>query len=177
MSIVPSAAHPPPSRCPLSAPSSAIKYIWCSVFSSKEEQGTTRRRRGRRRRRRRRGNVSKSLEWRHMAVPLSLRWRRHCGGGPRFTAAALLVVVSEDINYVGVTLLKNIIGEKRKRGRARCTAPFSSPPFRPCASPSSSPFAFSAIFFAAAFTEICSAQRSLPFFGKMWQFMRGCRAE
>ena len=30
-------------------------------------------------------------------------------------ATSLLVVVAEDINYVGVTLLKNIIGEKRKR--------------------------------------------------------------
>ena len=43
-------------------------------------------------------------------------------------ATSLLVVVAEDINYVGVTLLKNIIGEKRKReGRLHCTAPFSSP--------------------------------------------------
>ena len=43
-------------------------------------------------------------------------------------ATSLLVVVAEDINYVGVTLLKNIIGEKRKReGGLHCTAPFSSP--------------------------------------------------
>ena len=94
--------------------------------------------------------MSKSLEWRHMAAaPLSLSV-----GDDTAPAAAeeeeeaeeeeaeaeeatsLLVDVAEDINYVGVTLLKNIIGEKRKR--ARCTAPFSSPPFRPCTSYSSS---------------------------------------
>ena len=42
MSIVPRLTPSlslPPSRCPLSAPSYTLKYIWCSVFSSKEERG------------------------------------------------------------------------------------------------------------------------------------------
>ena len=94
-----------------------------------------------------RSNVSKSLEGRHMA-----------GDDTAAAAAALLVVVLEDINYGGVTLLKNIIGEKRKRPEVKrkeeeegepCTAPLSPPPLprRPCLSSSSLSLAFSDIFF------------------------------
>ena len=77
--------------------------------------------------------MSKSLEWRHMAAaPLSLPVGDDTAPAEEEEAeeeaTSLLVVVAEDINYVGVTLLKNIIGEKRKReGRLHCTAPFSSP--------------------------------------------------
>ena len=80
--------------------------------------------------------MSKSLEWRHMAAaPLSLSLSVGDDTAPAAAeeeeaeeATSFLVVVAEDINYVGVTLLKNIIGEKRKReGRLHCTAPFSSP--------------------------------------------------
>ena len=106
---------------------------------------------------------------------------------PERRETALLVVVSGDINYVGVTLLKNIIGEKEEEGereerereeerRLHCAIFFY--PFPP--SPALRVFfAFRLLrpIFppAAAFAEICSAQKSLPFFGKMWQFMRSCR--
>ena len=81
--------------------------------------------------------MSKSLEWRHMAAaPLSLSLSVGDDTAPAAAeeeeaeeATSLLVVVAEDINYVGVTLLKNIIGEKRRReGGLHCTAPFSFPP-------------------------------------------------
>ena len=129
--------------------------------------------------------MSKSLEWRHMAAaPLSLPVGDDTApAAAEEEATSLLVVVAEDINYVGVTLLKNIIGEKRKREGCTALRHFLLPllpspalrvffllfllslsPFRP-------------YFFAAAFTEICSAQKSPPFFAKMWQFMRRCRAE
>ena len=105
--------------------------------------------------------MSKSLEWRHMAAaPLSLSVGDDTvpAAAAEEEATSLLVVVAEDINYVGVTLLKNIIGEKRKtEGRLHCTAPFSSPsppsfaglarllpPFLPS-------LAFSAIFFRGCF--------------------------
>ena len=131
--------------------------------------------------------MSKSLEWRHMAAaPLSLPVGDDTApAAAEEEATSLLVVVAEDINYVGVTLLKNIIGEKKKEGgkaSLHCAIFFSFPSFlcRPCASSSSfsSPLSpFRPYFFAAAFTEICSAQKSPPFFAKMWQFMRRCRAE
>ena len=141
--------------------------------------------------------MSKSLEWRHMAAPLSSP--PSAVGDDTATAAAekperretaLLVVVS---GLGGHKLRGRDVIEKhnwRKRGggrerrerereeerRLHCAIFFY--PFPP--SPALRVFfAFRLLrpIFppAAAFAEICSAQKSLPFFGKMWQFMRSCR--
>ena len=139
--------------------------------------------------------MSKSLEWRHMAAPLSsppLRgWRRHCHrccgeAGEKGDGLACCCVGGHKLR--GRDVIEKHNWRKRGGGRERrerereeerrlhCAIFFY--PFPP--SPALRVFfAFRLLrpIFppAAAFAEICSAQKSLPFFGKMWQFMRSCR--
>ena len=124
--------------------------------------------------------MSKSLEWRHMAARSSLRWRRHCRRRRRCCCCDGLACCC--VGGGGHKLRGRDVIEKhnwrKKKERALHCAIFCSP-FLPALHVYFLLLllllSFSAIFFAAAFTEICSAQKSLPFFGKMWQFMRSCR--
>ena len=177
----------------MSAPSSAIKYMcwWCSVFSSKEEKQEGEAEGGEEEEE---GAMCQSLSsgdtW-PLLLSLSLLppgWRRHsprcCGGG----GDVLACCCGGGHKLRGRDVIEKHNWRKKKEGgrAALHCAIFFSPSFlcRPCASSSSSfpssssPFSpFRPYFFAAAFTEICSAQKSPPFFAKMWQFMRRCRAE